>query len=123
MFLFVFWLRIGHPLSMYVTRGMEGVIQNAYRCVQGEKSIELHVYILTYISFQDTIMSCFICRNLTLPLSKKSVSVRNGYFPPIRSISVVMKLAFFYFNLLFRTKVVQNGFNFNQIESWVYSKF
>ena len=96
MFLFVFWLRIGHPLSMYVTRGMEGVIQNAYRWVQGEKGIELHVYVLTHtISFQDIIMSCSICRNLTLPLSKKSVSVRNGYFPPMRSISVVMKLAFF----------------------------
>ena len=30
---------------------------------------------------------------------------------------------FFYFKLLFRTKVSQNGFNFNQIESQAYSKF
>ena len=42
MFLFVFWLRIGHPLSMYVTRVMEGVIQNVYRCVQGESGKAKH---------------------------------------------------------------------------------
>ena len=37
------------------------------------------------------IMSCFICRNLTLTSFKKAVLVRNGYLSPIRSISVVMK--------------------------------
>ena len=36
-------------------------------------------------------VSCFICRNLTLPSFKKGVFVRNGYFSPMRSISVVMK--------------------------------
>ena len=34
---------------------------------------------------------CFICRNLTLPSFKNGVFVRNGYFTPMRSISVVMK--------------------------------
>ena len=33
----------------------------------------------------------FICRNLTLPSFKKDAFVRNGYFSPTRSISVVMK--------------------------------
>ena len=37
------------------------------------------------------IVSCFICRDLTLPLFKKDVFVRNGYFSPTRSVSVVMK--------------------------------
>ena len=36
-------------------------------------------------------VSCLICRNLTLPLFQKDVFVRNGYFSPTRSISVVMK--------------------------------
>ena len=34
---------------------------------------------------------CFICRNFNLPSFKKDVFVRNGYFSPMRSISVVMK--------------------------------
>ena len=33
------------------------------------------------------------------------------------------EISFFYFKLLFPTKVSQNGFNFNQTESYVYSKF
>ena len=37
------------------------------------------------------IVSCFICRNLTLPLFKKDVFVRNGFFTLMRSISVAMK--------------------------------
>ena len=36
-------------------------------------------------------VSPFICINLTLPSFKKGVFVRNGYFSPVRSISVVMK--------------------------------
>ena len=62
-------------------------------------------------------VSCFVCRNLTLPLFRKGAFVRKGYFSPMISISVVMKWASFYFKLLFRTKVSQNGFNFNQTES------
>ena len=59
-------------------------------------------------------VSCFICRNLTLPSFKKDVSVRNGYFSPMRSISVFVK---FYFKFFFPIRVSQNTFNFNQIES------
>ena len=33
------------------------------------------------------------------------------------------EMSFFYIKLLFRTNVSQNGFNLNQIESQVYSKF
>ena len=47
----------------------------------------------------------------------QKVCIRNGYFSPLRLISVVMKSAFFYFKLLFRIKVSQNGFNFNQIKN------
>ena len=59
-------------------------------------------------------VSCFICRNLTLPSFKKDVFVRNGYFSPMRSISVFVK---FYFKFFFPIRVSQNVFNFNQIES------
>ena len=43
-------------------------------------------------------VSCFICRNLALPSFKKGVFVKNGYFSPVRSISVVMKEDFFTLN-------------------------
>ena len=64
-----------------------------------------------------------ICGILTLSSFKKGVFFRNGYFYPMRSISIVMKQAFFIFKLFFRTKVSQNAFNFNQIESYVCSIF
>ena len=43
-------------------------------------------------------VSCFICRNLTLPSLKKGAFVKNGYFSPVRSISVAMKEDFFTLN-------------------------
>ena len=108
---------------MYVTRGMdggEGVGGGHPKCIQmptgGEKyhaSCEC-----TYLSLCFCLMvPCFICRNLTIPSFKNGVFLRNGYFSPMRSTSVVMKKPFFYFKLLFQTKVSQSGFHFNQIES------
>ena len=83
-----------------------------------------HMYVRTYISFYVlSYVVCFIYRILTLSSFKKDAFVRNGYFSPRRSISIAMKQAFFYFKLLFRTKVSQNAFNSNQIESYVYSIF
>ena len=81
-------------------------------------------YALTLSLFMFCLMaSCFICRILTSCSFKKGAFVRNGYFSPMRSISIVMEQAFFYFKLFFRTKVSQNAFNFNQLESYVYSTF
>ena len=37
------------------------------------------------------IMSCFICRNLTLPLFKADMFMRNGYFSLMRLVSVIVK--------------------------------
>ena len=86
--------KIGHPLTMYVTRGMEG---DHPKCLQirtgGEgyhaSCVRTHLHYL--FSCFCLMVSCFICRNLTLPSFKKGVFVRNGYFSPMRSISVVMK--------------------------------
>ena len=99
MFLFVFGWEIGHPLSMYVTRGMKW---GHPKCVQVRTGGEgYHAYIRTYISCVHTrlhyLFSCFclmvfcVRRNLTLPSFKRGVFVRNGSFSPMRSISVVMK--------------------------------
>ena len=60
------------------------------------------------------IVSSFICRNLILPLFKKDVFVTSGYFSLTRSISVVMKYAFF---IILVIEVSQNTFNLNQTES------
>ena len=43
-----FGWEIGHPLSTYATGGMEGVIQNVCRCVQGGRGITPHVHVRTY---------------------------------------------------------------------------
>ena len=46
---------------MYVTRGMEGLIQNVYKCVQGEKGITPHVYVRTYtISLNVFVLWCLV---------------------------------------------------------------
>ena len=56
-----FGWEIGHPLSMYVTRGMEGVIQDVYRCVQGKRGITLHVHVRTYtITFHVFVLMCLV---------------------------------------------------------------
>ena len=56
-----FGSEIGHPLSMYVTKGMEGVIQDVYRCVQGKRGITLHVHVRTYtITFHVFVLMCLV---------------------------------------------------------------
>ena len=96
------------------------------KCVQvrtgGERYHVLHVRThLHYLFLCFCIMVfCFICSILTLSSFKKGAFIRNGNFPPTKSISIVMKQAFFYFKLFFQTKVSESAFNFNQIESCVY---
>ena len=81
-----------HPLSMYVTRGMKGskMGTGVYRgegyhasCVR----THLH-YLFLYFCLM---VSCFICRILTLSSLKKGAFVKNVYFAPMRSTSIVMK--------------------------------
>ena len=54
-----FGWEISHPLSIYVTRERTGVIQNVYRCVQGERVITLHVYLRTY-TFHVFVLWCLV---------------------------------------------------------------
>ena len=73
-YLFFGW-EVGHPLSTLETGGMKGGHPrwNIFSC-----------FYLT--------VSCFICKNLTLPLFKKGYLCQgNGYFSPMRSIYVAMK--------------------------------
>ena len=74
----------GHPKCLQVCTGGEGYHTSCVRT---------HLHYL--FSCFCLMVSGFICRNLTLPSFKKGVFVRNGYFSPMRSISVVMKEAFF----------------------------
>ena len=87
--LYVFCLRKG-PSVKYVRNwwgGMERVIQNAYNCVQEGggchvSCVRTHLHYLVSCFLQQfcLIVSCLISRNLTLPLFKKEMFVRNGYF-------------------------------------------
>ena len=67
------------------------------------------------------VVSSIIRRNLILSSFKEGVLVRNGYFSPMRSMSVTKKQDFF--QLFLWTKFMQNIFSFYKIESWVYSIF
>ena len=73
LYMFFGWKR-GHQLSTYATGGEMGVVQNAYSCVQGEGlSRLLCIYILHYLlscfgQHFCILLSCFISRNLPLPI-------------------------------------------------------
>ena len=73
---------------MYVTRGIGVKVRTG-----GEEyhisCVRTHLYYLFSHFF--LMLSCFIRRNLTLPLFKKCLFVRNGYFFIMRSISFVKK--------------------------------
>ena len=69
----------GHPKCLRVRTG--GEEQDA-SCVR----THLHHFFSCF-----RLMVSFICRNLTLASFKRGVFFRNGYFSPMRSISVVKK--------------------------------
>ena len=96
----IFWLRKG-PLMKYLRNwqlvGDGGIPQNAYRCVQGEgKSCLMCMYALTpsFFMFLVTFLSysvLFYLQKFNFTFFFFDVFVRNSYFSPRRSISVVMK--------------------------------
>ena len=95
MFLFVFWLR-NRPSFKYVrSKGNGGgsfkVFIDKYMGRGISRVMCMYAPLHYLFSYFCLMVSCFICRNLNLPLFKKGALVRNGYFSPMRSISVVMK--------------------------------
>ena len=84
-----FGWKIDHPLSMYVTRGMDGAHPKCLRMRTGGEGY--HASCVHLFSCFCLMTSCLICRNLTLPSFKKGVFFRNDCFSPMRSIAVVMK--------------------------------
>ena len=70
-----------------------GIIQNTYNCFQGKgvsRLMRKNALTLSLLMFWQhflLMVSCFICRNLTLSLFKKGVFIRNGCFSTMRSIS------------------------------------
>ena len=92
MFLFVFWLR-NRPSIKYV-RGMEGGHPKCVQVRTGGKGYHASC-VCTHLRYLFScfclMVSCFICRHLALLSFKKCAFVRNGYFSPMRSITVVMK--------------------------------
>ena len=95
----IFWLRKG-PLMKYLRNwqlvGMGGSSRIRTDVYNGRGShascvcTHLHNLFSCFLQHFCLIVSCFICRNLTL-LFFFDVFVRNSYFSPTRSISAVMK--------------------------------
>ena len=75
---------------------------DAYRG-RGVSRTHLH-YLLPYFCLM---LSCFICRNLSLLSFKKGAFVRIGYFSQMRFIPVVMKEAFFTLNCFSKPKLAK----------------
>ena len=97
MFLFVFWLRNRPSRAINVdhlrNRGIESGYPKCLHMRTGGRRVSRFMCTFELISFHFfcLMMSCFICRNLTLPSLRKGAFVRDGYFSPMKSISVVMK--------------------------------
>ena len=100
--LYVFWLRkelsVKYIHNWLVDEGSSKMRTAAYKgrgchalCVR----THLHYLFPCFRQHFCLTVSSFICRNLNLPLFKKDVFFRNGYFYLTRSISVVMIWAFF----------------------------
>ena len=114
-YLFFGWER-DHQLITYAAGwGMGRVIQNAYKYVQGGeechvscKHTHVHYLVLCFWQHFCHIVSCFICRNLTLPLLKKKVFVRNSQRR--NNINFCRhKISYFYSKKYLRTRVSQKS--------------
>ena len=69
---------------------MRQVAYNGRGCHASCVHTHLHLIYITYASLFLFLAAffCFYCRRLILPLFKRDVFVRNGYFSPTRSISI-----------------------------------
>ena len=89
MLLFVFLLRKGHPLSASATEGMDRVPR---KCVQVHTGGDGYHTSCVPTQLHTITLFMFLSWCLVLTFIKKGgASVRNGYFYPIRSVSVVVK--------------------------------
>ena len=95
-YLYFGW-EMGHPLTMYINRGMErrhSEYAEVRTVGEGCQASFVRTYLHYFFWCFCLMGSCCICRNLTLPSFTKGVFVRDCYLSPMRSISVVMRWAF-----------------------------
>ena len=125
MFLFVFWLR-NRPSIKYVRNqgngeGSSKMFTDAYRG-RGVSRF-MCTYALTSLFMFLSYGVLFYLQKFNLTFIQKGCVCQKWLFFSNEINFCCHELSFFYFKLFFRTKVSQNAFNFNQIESQVYSKF
>ena len=109
--LYMFFLERDHQVSTCAIDGGMGVCERVY----------LHDLTSCFWQHFCLIVYCFICRNVTLPLFRKRCVCHKRSFLS-KKINFCCEF-FFYLKLFLQTKVSQNAFNFNQIESFLYSQF
>ena len=105
----------GHPLRMFVTRGMEGASKMFPDAYSGRRvSRFMCTYTLTLSLFM------FLSYDVLFHLYNFNlIFIQNGcvcqkWLCFSNKINFYFhEISFFYFKLFFRTKVSQNGFNFN----------
>ena len=95
--LFVFWLR-NRPSIKYVHK--YGNAGGHPKCIQvhtrreGYHTSCVHTQLQLLFSCFCVLVSCFTCRNLTLPSFKKGLFVRDGYAFNLKQINLIYTLYF-----------------------------
>ena len=126
MFLFVFWLR-NRPSIKYVRNqgngeGSSKMFTDAYRGRGVSRFMCTYALTLSLFMFLSYGV-LFYLQKFNLTFIQKGCVCQKWLFFSNEINFYCNEISLFYFQLFFRTKVSQNGFNFNQIESQVHSKF
>ena len=121
MFLFQ-WIQYSNIFICFKYAGNWWGIQNACSCAQGKGRLRLmctYTLALSLFMFLAAFLSyivCFICRDLSFTfIQKRCVGQKRLFFSS--KTKNLHEISFFYLKFFLRTKVSQNPFNFNQIES------
>ena len=91
-FLFVFWLRNRPSMKYICNYENKGGSSKMFTDANRGRGVSRFMCTYAHLFSRFCLMvSWFICKNLTLPSFKKDVFLRNDYFSPTRSSTVVMK--------------------------------
>ena len=117
---------IGHPLSMHVIRGMEGVHPKCLQMRTGRRKVSrfMCTYALALTFFMFLFYGVlFYLQKFNLTFIQKRCVCQKWLFFSSEMNFCCNEISVFYFELFLQTKVSQNALDFSQIESQIYSIF
>ena len=116
-FICFFWLRKGSSIKYVCSWWRDGRSSKMRTATNRGKGchvsyVNAHLHFSCFWQQFCLIVSCFICRNLTLTFFRKRCFCQKRLF---FSNKINFRRKFFYLKSSLRTKASQNSFNFNQI--------